>query len=246
MIKNIKILFNTYRSDLFIFSKYSFFESLYRVLAIAIFPLVKKFKPNLISVASLLLGIVALFLSLISNTINLSHLMFYFLFSFILDFSDGMVARFHNKSSFHGRFMDGLFDLVVFGLLHIIFFEKIINENNNFFHPYFYLITILLFPIQHLIMDRYSAIARWINEINNKKFKKPYYINIFLGKFTMLLYDFQHLCIWLLIIDKLSYNYIVDAFFIISFFASIASFGIYLYLSNKHFSSASNQTDNDE
>ena len=55
--------------------------------------------------------------------------------------------------------MDGFFDLIVFGILHIIFYEKIINETNNFFHPYFYLITILFFPMQHLIMDRYSAMA---------------------------------------------------------------------------------------
>ena len=104
------------------------------------------------------------------------------MFSFILDFTDGMVARFHKKSSFNGRFIDGLFDIIVFGLLHIILFETVVQKEISFFYSYFYLVTILIYPVQHFIMDRYSAIARWINEIQGKKIKQPYYRNSFFGK----------------------------------------------------------------
>ena len=45
--------------------------------------------------------------------------------------------------------------------------------------------------MQHLVMDRYSALARWINEINNNKKLKPYFRNDFLaaGKLSRWSYD---------------------------------------------------------
>jgi len=243
MIKDLKKLLQDYNKDLFDYSKNSFFESIYRLLAIIIFPLIKNLSPNFISTISILLGFVALFLSLTQELVDLSILMIFFLISFVLDFSDGMVARFQKKTSFHGRFLDGLFDIIVLGLLHILLYEKTINENTNFFHSYFYLVTLLLFPIQHLILDRYSAIARWINNANSKKIR-PYNRNIFFGKITKLFFDLQHVCIWFLFINRITYNYVVDTFFLLSFIASILSLGIYLYLSNKNFSNQTNQNDN--
>ena len=95
-------------------------------------------------------------------------------------------------------------------------------------------------------MDRYSAIARWINEIHGKKIKQAYYRNSFFGKTTMLLYDIQHLGLWLLLMNIFNYHLIIEIFFLASFIASIISISIYLYLSKKNFSSQNNELDNEE
>ena len=73
------------------------------------------------------------------------------------------------KTSFHGRFIDGLFDIIVIGFLHIIFINYLLSIENKLFNKNFYYITLLLLPIQHLILDRFSALARWCNDINKRK-----------------------------------------------------------------------------
>jgi phosphatidylglycerophosphate synthase len=239
MIKDIKKLIFIYRDDLFNYQKNSFFESIYRSFAIVTFPITKRISPNLISLISVFLSFIAF---MFVKMINLNYLLIFFIISFILDFSDGLVARYYKKTSFNGRFIDGLFDIIILGFLHIIFFQKLI-ENESLFKNYFYLLVIFLLPIQHLIIDRYSSIARWINEQSSRNLS-TYYRNIFLGKFTKFLYDLQHLCIWSLIIEKSFNFYLIEIFFILSFIASISNFGIYIHLSRKNFSSIENQDDN--
>ena len=237
-------VFNKYKNKLFDYKTHSYFESIYRFLAILIFPLSKKLQPNLISIISLLLGIFAFVIFGKNNSTELNILMLYFIFSFILDFLDGMVARSQNTSSFHGKFIDGLFDIIVFSLLHIIFLQKILESNINLFHLSFYLVVLFLLPIQHLILDRYSALARWINEINNKKLQ-PYLRNFFFGTTTKILFDIQHLCVWLILFNLFDFHLIIEVFFLLSLISSVLSISIYLYSSKKFFSFESNQHDND-
>ncbi len=243
MLGDLKKIFKVYQKELFDYNKNSFFESLYRLLAIIIFPIIKNLKPNFITFISISFGFVVLVAFLNNYIINLNIILLFFLASFILDFSDGMVARYQKKTSFNGRFLDGLFDIIVLGILHIIFYEIIKNEGKNFFHTYFYLLTLVLLPIQHLIIDRYSAIARWINEDKKKKIK-PYVRNIYLGNLTKIFFDLQHFCIWTLFIFKSKYLYFIDIFYLLSFMASSLSIGIYIFLSDKYFSNSNNQSDN--
>lgn len=247
-MKEYKILFNRYRKSLFDFYENSFFTSIYRILGILIFPLFKKFSPNFISLLGLAVGIFALVLFFYFNTINLSLIISLFILSYILDYTDGIVARFQKKTSFHGRFMDGLFDILGGGCLHIILFLSLINNRSNTSDLviFFCLISISLHPIQHLILDRYSALARWINERGRKPKLIPYYRNDFLGKQTKLLYDFQHFCIWAMLIDVFEKEIIIQIFFIFSFLSSTFSVGKHLYLSNKNFKLIKNQADNNE
>ena len=103
-----------------------------------------------------------------------------------------------------------------------------------------------LLPIQHLILDRFSSLARWCNDVDNNKKIKPYYRNIFFGKITKLLFDLQHLCIWLLIFDySISKYFVIMIFFILSGIASILNILIYIYLSRKEFLEVENPSDND-
>ena len=58
--------------------------------------------------------------------------MYFFFISFVLDFSDGIVARYKKVSSFHGRFIDGLFDILVLGFIHIIVINHILTSTGGF------------------------------------------------------------------------------------------------------------------
>ena len=245
MINDFRRLYNLYSDEFFNYNKSSVFESIYRLLAIIIFPLLKKLNPNFISFLSILSGLAALTISIFQDESILHILIIFFLISFILDFSDGMVARYQKKTSFHGRFIDGLFDIIVIGFLHIIFINYILNIDNKLFNKNFYYITLLLLPIQHLILDRFSALARWSNDISKRKKIKPYYRDTYLSFVTRLLLDLQHFCIFLVLFSNFyEGDFIIEFYFFLSFSASIITLFIYVFLSKKFLSKISNKQDN--
>ena len=199
-MKTIKNIFQ--ENKLFSLIIITILFEIYRLLAILISPMFLKINPNFISMCSLLIGFIGLFFSFLSLDINL--VIIFFLLSFVLDFTDGLIARYTRKTSFHGRFLDGLFDIFVIGFLHIIFIIELINLeflSINSFYFIFCLITICIMPVQHLILDRFSSLARWCNEIDKNTFIKPYYRNSFYNKLTMLLFDLQHLCIFHILVN---------------------------------------------
>ena len=241
LFKENKIFFFNYHQN-------SFFEGLYRLFGVLISPIFIKINPNLISLLSLICGFIGLILSIFFS-FKLNFVIIFFIFSFILDFTDGLVARITNKTSFHGRFIDGLFDIFVISFLHIVFLIYLINSQVlDIFGIYFTfcIVIIVILPIQHLILDRFSSLARWCNDLKNNKKIKPYYRNIFFGKITKFLFDFQHLCIWFLIFDNYISNHsIIIIFFILSGIASILNILIYIHLSRKEFLQVGNPKDND-
>lgn len=241
LFKENKIFFFNYHHN-------SFFEGLYRLFGILISPALIKMSPNLISLLSLICGFIGLILSIFFSY-QLNFVIIFFIFSFVLDFTDGLVARVTNKTSFHGRFIDGLFDIFVISFLHILFLMYLINTKVlDIFDIYFTfcILIIAILPIQHLILDRFSSLARWCNDLNNDKKIKPYHRNSFFGKITKFLFDFQHLCIWLLIFDNLISNHsILILFFILSGIASILNILIYIHLSRKELLQVGNPKDND-
>ena len=247
MMKMIKKIFKENKIFFFNYDQNSFFEGLYRFFGIIISPIFIKLSPNLISFLSLLCGFIGLILSVLFS-IKINYVVFFFLFSFVLDFTDGLVARFTNKTSFYGRFIDGLFDIIVTSFLHIVFLIYLIDNQvveTNSFYFIILLILLVLVPIQHLILDRFSALARWCNDLRNNKNIKPYYRNIFFGGITKLLFDFQHLCIWLLIFNNFIKEYLIlILFFILSGVASVLNLFIYIYISKKKFSEVENPLDN--
>lgn len=234
------------RIYLFDYSKNSFFEGVYKFLAIIVSPILIKLSPNLISVFSLSISFIGLFL-FINLNLELNIVIIFFFISFILDFTDGLIARYQKTTSFYGRFIDGLFDILVIGFLKIIFILYLFSTNQNYFESYYYYLVILLHPIQHLILDRFSAIARWCNEINKSSKIRPYFRDKFLNKITLLLFDLQHLCIFLLLFKNITrIDFMIELYFFISLFASLFSIFLYIYLSKKNFIKVSNQLDNKE
>ncbi len=244
MIKYYKNQLKIHKDLFKLYKSYSFFESIYRILAIIISPVLLKFNPNFISLLSLSFGVSAFYLFM-KNYLVFNIAILLFIFSFIFDFSDGLIARYQNTTSFFGRFIDGLFDIFTIGLLHILFIFVIIEQNNNLLYKIFYFVTILFLPIQHLILDRFSALARWCNEIGQENKIKPYFRNIHFRNATFIFLDLQHLCIWFLLISGFyDYYIIIKIYLIISFFASLFNIVLYIHLAKKNFSNHSNIEDN--
>jgi phosphatidylglycerophosphate synthase len=192
----------------------------------------------------LLSGLTGLVFSNFLN-IKLDIIIYFFFISFIFDFTDGLVARYQNTTSFHGRFIDGLFDILVVGFLHIVLIQYLFNSENMVFDKNFYYLTLLILPIQHLILDRFSALARWQNELDKSKKVKPYYRDSYLKYLIPLMLDLQHFSIFLLLFPNLfNVNFFIEIYFILSFLASILTIVLYIFLSHKYFSHSSNQLDN--
>lgn len=244
MLNYYKNQIRFYRNYLTIYESNSIFEFFYRFLGILISPLLLNLNPNFISLLSLFFGIIAFVLS-VADILNFFYVIMFFIISFILDFTDGLVARYQNKSSFFGRFIDGLFDIIVIGLLHLVLIDLLLAEGKVFFNKSFYILTIFLVPIQHLILDRFSAIARWCNEINQNSDIKPYFRNSFFKKITFILIDLQHLFVWFfLFLDDLKIFLFIELYIITSFLASVVNISLYIILANKNFSVQSNAKDN--
>jgi phosphatidylserine synthase len=248
-MKIIKKIFQENKLFFFNYNHNSFFEGMYRLFAILISPIFIKFNPNLISFLSLFIGFIGLFFSTFLS-LDIRLIIIFFLLSFILDFTDGLVARHTNKSSFYGRFIDGLFDIFVIGFLHIVLLMHLIVTGFLSIDKYyfvFFLVTICIMPIQHLILDRFSALARWCNEINKNKYIRPYYRNTFFSKLTMTFFDLQHLSLFLILFTSLkNLPSVIILYFILSFSSSILSIIIYITLSKKNFNKISNKKDNYE
>ena len=243
LYKSLKVKNKVY---FFNYNQNAFFEGVYRKFALFVSPLIIGLNPNLISFLSLFSGFIGLSVSTIYE-IKISYISYFFFTSFILDFCDGVVARHKKQSSFYGRFIDGLFDILVIGFLHIILINYLFISNNKLLNINFYYITILLLPIQHLILDRFSAMARWCNEINNKKKLKPYFRNSYFNRVTFATFDLQHLCILLFLFSSFfDESLLINIYFVLSFISSIVSIILYIYLSRKFFSKISNQKDNNE
>tara|TARA_B100001564_G_C20602287_1_gene653310 strand:- start:572 stop:1285 length:714 start_codon:yes stop_codon:yes gene_type:complete len=79
--------------------------------------------PNTITYIRLVLSFIALIYSLFIELALVPILFGFFFLLLTLDYSDGTVARYKNKESVYGKFIDGIFDLYLNGyyLIFIIF-----------------------------------------------------------------------------------------------------------------------------
>ena len=147
----------------FILSKFS-------ILLTPIF-LILKFQPNVITILNFILGMFSIYL------INFEHeyfqyaVLIFFLFM-LFDHVDGSVAR-YGKKTFFGKFIDALFDAIIYGLFFISIALYSFNLIENIHLLMFCLFSSALLLIDVLILDKFAALVRWSNEQNNKKLK-PY------------------------------------------------------------------------
>lgn len=129
--------------------------------------------PNTITYLRLMLSFFALIYSLL---VDLALVPAWFLFFFLLktlDYSDGTVARYNNKESVYGKFIDGIFDLYLNGyyLILIIFqlrFDLIQIDNGKL------LIVISLLNATHFLNAYFNEQVARLNknkQVNNNLIK---------------------------------------------------------------------------
>ena len=84
--------------------------------------------PNTITYLRLMLSFFALIYSLLVDLVLVPAWFLFFFLLKTLDYSDGTVARYSNKESVYGKFIDGIFDLYLNGyyLILIIFQLRLI------------------------------------------------------------------------------------------------------------------------
>ena len=158
------------------------FDALFRITSYYVTPLFiyLKFTPNVVTYLSLSIGICGAMVLYIFGYEYVEWSILLFFMHIIIDYCDGNTARFYGTSTFFGRFIDGLFNILIVSLFQISMFLVLVSniyiEDSILTHYisyntiiYISLLSIVLFPAQHFIYDRYSSHIRWINEEHGTK-----------------------------------------------------------------------------
>ena len=158
------------------------FDAIFRLISYYITPIFiyLKLTPNAITYISALSGFVGSIILLYFGYSYVFYAVLLFFIHIIIDYCDGNTARYYNISTFYGRFIDGLFNILVLSSLQISMVVVLIYEVsdiNSYILEYISkeqvilisLISLVLYPVQHLIYDRYSAYIRWINQDGQTK-----------------------------------------------------------------------------
>ena len=228
------------------YNKNSFFEYLFRYISLYATPffILVRFSPNTVSLLSLFLGILSFF-AMVVGDISISILFIFF--SIIIDYTDGNLARYLSKTSFFGRFIDGVIDIVVitlfrFGLCYYFFFQF---ENINIFIIFFLVLVIVTTPINHFIFDRYSTLIRWSNETNNEK-NIPYirFSNNLNGKINLNLVDANYLILFLIPFIYKSFDFIIILYLISTFLCNAFNIILHVNMASKTMRDLSNENRN--
>ena len=120
---------------------------------------------NVLTISRFILSIFSLVGLLLYYTEYFSLFLFcYWVMSWLLDFVDGDIARVQNKSTFVGNYLDGLFDLLLNGLLFICLGFIVYKIENNILYYFLGTYGCIGTLLSNLNIDRYSAFRRWILE----------------------------------------------------------------------------------
>ena len=239
IIQLVKRIVDTNKNQIYnIFSS----EALLRIVAWYVTPVFYylRFSPNLISVIALFTGLYASSLIFINGSDYVGYGVSMYILSIIIDHCDGNIARLKNIPTFFGRFMDGLFDIIVIGIFQASLLYTFIYETTEFSgiidiysNPLIILFIISIFftPIQHLIYDRYSAYTRWIMEELSLKIQPTLRREI-----SFVFIDFINDIQLILLMILPFYLDIIVIYFLINLLASLYIVSLHLYFSKKYMS----------
>jgi phosphatidylglycerophosphate synthase len=134
----------------------------------------------------------------------------------VLDFSDGIIARYNGISTFYGRFLDSILDIFIesFLILSISYFVFNIYLNPNILIVG--IITSIFSIYSTCIHDKYASLVRWSNE-ENKTEIIPYLRKNRVPRVGYTLLDLQHVLIFAMpffldntfILSKLFFTFII-------------------------------------
>ena len=216
-------------------------ETIFKIVGGYVTPLFiyLKCSANITTVIALLVGLSAGIIYLLFGYESYYICISLYLLSILIDYCDGNIARLTNTPSFFGRFIDGLFDILVIGFFQISIFYNIVSDYTSYEDIYalFNYDTILMIvttsifltPIQHLIYDRYSAFIRWINTEHGVDLKPTLRYEISF-KIINLLDDICLLCLIL----GLFWVQLFIAYFIINLVLSFYLIAIHIFFADKY------------
>ena len=189
----------------------------YRPIAIIFSKLlIKNFKeisPNFITILGLLIGIISFLILISSNT------RFFLIFGIILwvvskifDFIDGNIARYCNKKTYLGKFLDGFVDVInkVLLLIGLGFYL------GNFFLVFSF-ITSIFYIMSNFIIFRYNTFFKLIDKKN-------------INQSTSIIKKKNFSFFVKLILNLLEYFYYNFFIIFLLFFAAIEKLNIYLLI----------------
>ena len=216
-------------------------ETIFKIIGVYVTPLFiyLKCSANITTVIALIVGLSAGITHMIFGYESYHICISLYLPSVLIDYCDGNIARLTNTPSFFGRFIDGLFDILVIGFLQISILYNIFTDYTSYkdIHDFFNydvvfivaIISIFSTPIQHLIYDRYSAFIRWINAEHGIDLKPSLRYEISF-KIINLLDDICLVCL----IFSLFWTQLFFVYFIINLFLSFYLIVIHVFFAGKN------------
>lgn len=219
------------------------FDYLFRKIGIylSVFFVKLKIHPTYINLANFIFGLTALLVIFIDSN-NFRYSIILFLIAYFIDLTDGNVARFYKISSFWGRFLDSMIDILIVSFINIVFLHYV---ENNFIIKNTGYFALVFCPIYHMIYDKYSSLARWSNLINKTKILP--YIRLKKGKrinFICLDLELLILIILLFVKNEQIIIKLIFIFFIIGITKFIFNLSIHLYFAYKYMYYSENQKRN--
>ena len=206
------------------------FELLYRRASFFITPFFLRIgvSPNLISGLVFIMGLISSALIFSSTDANVRLGVIVFFFASVIDYVDGNVARMLNKSSFYGRFIDGVIDIVILSAVRLALCRFIMVRIEDEVLFWVGVIACVLTPLHHLIYDRFSALSRWCNDENETEIK-PYIRRESSPRITFLVIDFQYLLFYLI---PILFNFSILRYLLLFYFLTNIVSAVHVILSH--------------
>jgi phosphatidylglycerophosphate synthase len=165
------------------------------------FFLILKISPNKITTINIFFSFLTIILVNISKGEFFRYAIILFIFCKILDHIDGGVARIIKGKTFYGKFCDAMNDAIFFSLFYLALSFYCFNLTSNYILLIIGTVAPIFLLINILVLDKFSALVRWSNEQNKKKF--PSYIRkkIFL-RFFLTLEDISFFAVLVLFFNQ--------------------------------------------
>lgn len=216
--------------------KQQFFVKVFRFVGNLLAPIFIMFNvsANKITLLAFILGITSCLL-IINNNVYIAITIY--VISGILDHIDGTVARFNDKASFYGRFIDGFTGIILSTFIKLSISILVFNLIGFNYIFWIGIIATVICPIHYLYYDRYSTFARWINEEYSDISIKPYLRNK-MPFFYNNANDFQNFLLFCL---PIYYNFqyynslIILIYFLVNIFMAIFTINSYTLSAYRNF-----------
>ena len=147
--------------------------------------IILKIKPNTITVLNFFVCILSLILLFLYKNLFFFSILLFLVYQ-LLDNIDGGVARHYKIKTYFGKYIDSLSDVFFASFFYIGISLVTYQLTSNYHLLLFTLLSSSLIAFDVFILDKFSALVRWSNNENKKKF--PPYIRKkkFIRFFTLL------------------------------------------------------------